>query len=103
MAGVVRRRHRTWMLSISLATLGWGVWWAAFALWRLAPEHAPPVWAVQMVATPLALLGLIAAVLCLRARLAWVLLTLIPFGANLGLLVMPLLLPAWRALLAQAE
>ena len=81
------------MASMSVAALGWGVWWVGFLLARLAPEHAPSPLVVYALSTPLALLGLALAVLCVRARLAWVLLTGIPFLANLSLAVMPLLLP----------
>lgn len=95
----MRRRHRTWMLSISLATVGWGVWWSGFLLWRLAPEFAPPAWAVHGLSGLLAAAGLLAALASVRSSLAWLLLTALPLGANLSLLSMPLLLPGGGGLL----
>ncbi len=95
----VRRRHRTWMASISLATLGWGVWWTGFLLWRLAPEHAPPAVWVHALSGVLAAVGLVAALVSVRSNLAWLLLTALPLGANLSLLSMPLLLPGGGGLL----
>jgi hypothetical protein len=89
------------MVSISLATAGWGVWWVGFLLWRLAPDHAPPAWLVYTISSSLALVGLGAAVLCVRAGLAWLLLTAIPLFANLSLLAMPVLLPRGGGLLGR--
>jgi hypothetical protein len=84
---------------MTLATAGWGAWWIGFLLWRVAPGHAPAPWGIYAISTSLGLAGLVAAVLCVRAAPAWLLLTCIPFFANLSLLLMPVLLPGGGGLL----
>lgn len=88
---VVRRRHRTWMLSMICASLGWGVWWTTFALRRFAPDWAPSLELSGWIAATIAAFGLLVAIWTIRARAAWLLITLVPLFANASLLAMPLL------------
>jgi hypothetical protein len=84
-----RRRHRSWHLSMILATLGWGTWWCVLFLHRLAPERAIPLALPAVVSTTAAVLGLAIALLTLRARRAWILFALVPLFANGSLLLVP--------------
>lgn len=84
-----RRRHRSWHLAMSLATLGWGTWWCVLFVHRFAPGFELPLALPAAVSTAAALLGLAVAILTLRARRAWVLFTLVPLFANGSLLFVP--------------
>lgn len=95
---VVRRRHRTWMLSMTLASLGWGTVWLTVVLMKLAPEWAPGVGAAEWIASLFALAGLACGVFTLRAKLAWILITGVPLFANGSLLVLPWIVPDPAAL-----
>lgn len=95
---VVRRRHRTWMLSMCLASLGWGVWWLEVFLARFAPEHAPSLRTTALVGGAFALPGLLVAIWTIRAKAAWILITLVPLLANLSLLALPLLIKTLRVI-----
>ena len=97
---VVRRRHRTWMLSMTLATLGWGTVWVTVVLMKLAPEWAPGVEAAEWIASVFAFAGVCCGIFTLRAKLAWILITGIPLFANGSLLVLPLIVPDPAALFA---
>ncbi|MCB9904478.1 MAG: hypothetical protein H6831_08735 [Planctomycetes bacterium] len=90
---VVRRRHRTWMLSMTLASLGWGCWWLAVALAKFAPDLAPGIVVTQVMADLFAIAGLLCGLFTLRAKLAWILITGVPICANLALIVFPFMLP----------
>ncbi len=81
------------MLSMTLASLGWGAWWMAVALARFAPDYAPGVVLTQAIADGFAIAGLLAGFFTLRAKLAWILITGVPIFANLALIVFPFLLP----------
>ncbi|MCB9907188.1 MAG: hypothetical protein H6830_05690 [Planctomycetes bacterium] len=84
-----RRRHRTWMRSMSVATLGWGIWWSALAWHRAWPGEPPPwVW-VYVVTCCLAGVGMFYAFFTLRARKSWVLMATMAWLANLGLFLLP--------------
>ena len=95
---IVRRRHRTWMLSMCLASLGWGAWWIAILLLRFAPEHAPALRTTALVGGAFALPGLLVAVWTIRAKAAWILITLVPLLANLSLLALPVLIKTLRVI-----
>jgi hypothetical protein len=95
---VVRRRHRTWMLSMCLASLGWGVWWIEVFLARVAPEHAPSLRTTALIGGAFALPGLLVAIWTLRAKAAWILITLVPLLANLSLIVLPILIRTLRVI-----
>jgi hypothetical protein len=94
----VRRRHRTWMLSMGLATLGWSAWWIAAILWKTVPALGPDLGVVEWIARVFALAGFAAALLAVRARRAWLLITLLPFLANLSLFFVPFVLETLGAL-----
>ena len=86
---LVRRRHRSWMAAMILATLGWGGWWMTFFLMRLAPGIAPgPQFAVWWGAA-LGAVGMVIAFFTIRARRVWVLFALIALFANGTLLLAP--------------
>jgi hypothetical protein len=84
-----RRRHRSWHLAMSLATLGWGAWWCVLFLHRLAPERSIPLAIPGAISTVAAVLGLLIALFTLRARRAWILFALVPLFANGSLLFVP--------------
>src|SRR5262245_1997628 len=90
--GYARRRHRSWHLAMMLATLGWGTWWCVLFVRHLAPEREIPFVLPATISTAAALLGLLIAILTLRARRAWILFALVPLFANGSLL----LVPCWR-------
>lgn len=81
------------MLSMSLASLGWGAWWLAVALARFAPDFAPGIAVTQVLADVFAIAGLLCGLFTLRAKLAWILITAVPICANLALIIFPFLLP----------
>ena len=72
-----------------LATLGWGTWWCVLFVHHFAPERTIPLALPAALSTALALLGLLVAILTLRARRAWVLFALAPLFANGSLLFVP--------------
>ena len=84
-----RRRHRTWMKSMTLATVGWGAWWIALVIKRLAPEYAPGFWVVASFASVFALFGLAGALLTLRAQRSWLMCALGAVFANTSRLLLP--------------
>lgn len=73
------------------ASLGWGVWWITFALRRFAPEWAPSLELSGWIAAGIAAFGLLVAIWTIRAKAAWLLITLVPLFANASLLAMPML------------
>jgi hypothetical protein len=86
---VVRRRHRTWMASMTLATLGAAVWGGAL-LWRaLDPPTGPGLLGTLLASAAFTVPGLILAVLTIRARTVWILLASIPICANGMMIVLP--------------
>lgn len=93
MRRVVRHRHRTWMLSMTMASLGWGAWWLALLLRAVAPSVAPGVWPTMWVSCACAAVGFAWGLVTLRAKLAWVALAAIPLCANASLLLLPVILP----------
>ncbi|MEW6073101.1 MAG: hypothetical protein AB1726_11000 [Planctomycetota bacterium] len=84
-----RRRHRSWMLSMTLASLGWGTWWVLFLVHRLAPGFHVDLAVPSAVSLVFAALGFLVAVLTLRARRSWLLFAHIPLLANAALFLMP--------------
>lgn len=83
----VRRRHRTWMRAMTLATLGWSVIWGAMALAKLG-WTAPPL-VVYLIAAAPAAAGLAFALMTVRARKAWVFMASVALFANGSLLALP--------------
>lgn len=83
-----RRRHKTWMISMTLATLGWGCWWIAVFLKRVTDfdvSIAMTGWA----ADAFAVCGLLLAILTIRAKRSWLLFSLVALTANGALLFLP--------------
>jgi len=78
------------MLSICLASLGWGTWWVAAFLSRFAPDLAPGFALTSWIAGVFASLGLLVALFTIRARRIWLLFTLVLLLANASLLLVPL-------------
>jgi hypothetical protein len=72
-----------------LATVGWGTWWCVLFVHRLHPEREIPLALPSALSTAAALLGLLVALLTLRARRAWILFALVPLFANGSLLLVP--------------
>lgn len=91
-----RRRHRSWMLSMTLASFGWGTWWILLFVRRLAPGVEVGLTLPSVVSTVFALLGLGVAVLTIRAKKSWLIFTAVPLLANTSLLLMPWLAAALR-------
>lgn len=82
---------------MGMATLGWAVWWVAFAIARFAPEHTPRLGIVNGLACAIAGVGFVAALWSFRAKLAWILFLAIPLCANGFLLAMPVVVKSLRA------
>jgi len=89
----VRRRHRTWMASMTFATVGWAVIWLTLCLVRWAPEWAPGAAVAFNLASLFGLVGLGLGVFTLRAKLAWILITAAPIFANASLLSLRVVVP----------
>src|SRR5262245_31066644 len=90
-APITRRRHRTWMVAMTFATAGAGVWGIGLVWMRVAPQTAPSFGGTFTLSSAFAVPGFILALLTLRARLSWLLLTLVPLLANGMLIVLPYL------------
>ena len=85
------------MLSMTLASLGWGCWWLDLLLMRTVPDVVPSVAVVSTLASLLALAGLLAAIVTLRGRnQLWLGMAMIPLFANASLLTMPWLVDQTR-------
>jgi len=88
---MTRRRHRTWMVSMTLATGALGVWALTVVMLRVAPELVPSFGVVFATACLFAVPGLLLGLYTIRSRLAWILFAMVPVFANGMLIVMPLL------------
>ena len=95
---MTRGRHRTWMWSMTLATLAMGVWGAVVVGLELAPEHVPSFGAVFAAACLFAVPGLVLGFFTLRAKRAWLLLALVPLCANGMLIALPWLVHRMRGI-----
>lgn len=80
------------MLSMILATCGWGVWWLALVSFKLIEGWRYDSSVPSIVAGAFAVPGLVLALLSLRGRRAWLLLALVPVFSNASLLVFPTVL-----------
>lgn len=80
------------MLSMTLASLGWGCWWAALFAAKFL-EVTPDTRWVATIAALFAVPGILCALLTMRAQKAWLYFAAIPILANLGLLLLPLVVP----------
>ncbi len=86
----VRRRHRTWVRAMILATLGWGVLWLSLLAHKLGWWH-PSASALQWVASAPAAVGALYALVTVRARRTWLFVAGIALFANVSLLLVPAL------------
>lgn len=84
------------MFSMTMASLGWAVVWIDLALARLAPSIAPDLSVAAWIACAFGVVGLVAVLWAVRARLAWLLVLLVPTLANVTLLAAPWALAALR-------
>ncbi len=96
---LVRRRHRTWMASMILASCGWGIWWLALIAVQIWPKWSPSTDVLWWGSCCFALPGLGLALFSFRAHRIWLLLVTVPVLANLSLLTLPLYLGAARRVL----
>jgi hypothetical protein len=80
---------------MSLATLGWGTWWCVLLWHHWHPERELELGWPAALSTAAAILGLLVAILTLRARRAWVLFALVPLFANGSLLFVPWFAREW--------
>jgi hypothetical protein len=91
------------MFSMTMATLGWAIVWIDLALARLAPGIAPSLPVASWIAFAFGSIGFVAAMWGIRARLAWLLVLLVPVLANGTLLAAPWLLSTLRVVDAQVH
>ncbi len=94
-----RRRHRTWMMSMSLASLAWGCWWLDLVLMRFVPDVVPSFALMATLASLIAVVGVGVGLFSLRGRNAvWLGIAMIPILANASLLALPYLIDpeVWR-------
>lgn len=66
------------------------------ALLHFKPAWAPSIEVTDHFALTFAVLGFIAAVLSIRARLGWLVVVSVPMFANLSVLLIPFTLNTWR-------
>ena len=81
------------MLSMTLATIGWGMIWVSLVLRRWAPGWAPSAEISYGLAFSFAAAGLCVGLFSLRAKLAWILITLPALFANVSLLSLKAVVP----------
>lgn len=90
-----RRRHRSWMMAMTLASLGWGTWWVALFVHRVAPGLRFGLGVPSAISIVFAVCGLFFVLVTVRAKRSWLLLTLVPFLANASLLFVPWMAREW--------
>lgn len=83
---------------MTFASLGWAAWWCLLFLKHFAPDHAPSTDLVQWIGVGFALPGFLIALWTIRAKLAWIVVTLVPLLANASLLSMPLVTKTLRVI-----
>lgn len=86
---------------MSLATVGWGAWWFTALAMKVAPAIAPDPRNTTWFASVFGLVGFLLALWAIRARLSWLLFTIVPLFANGTLLFFPLALDTLEALRQQ--
>jgi hypothetical protein len=94
---MTRRRHRTWMWSMTLATLAMAVWGVVAMGLEFVPERVPRFGIVFAAACLFAVPGLLLGLFTLRAKRAWLLLALVPLCANGMLIALPWFVHRLRA------
>lgn len=83
---------------MTFASLGWAAWWCLLFLKHFLPDHAPSTDTVQWIGVGFALPGFLVALWTIRAKLAWIVVTLVPLCANASLLSMPLVTKTLRVI-----
>jgi len=81
---------------MTFASLGWASWWVTALLLHVKPSWTPSIDVTDQLAITFALIGFVAAILSIRARLAWLIVVLVPMFANLSVLLIPFTLNTWR-------
>ena len=84
------------------ASLAWGVWWVALALSHWMPEWLPSLKLLGVLSSLPALVGLLLAIVTIRARDIWIALASIPITANGAVLTLPWLFDRELAMLFSA-
>ena len=74
---------------MSLASLGWGTWWVLLFVKKLFGVRPDSLYIQGVISTVFAVLGLLVALWCVRARRSWLLFVMIPILANFSLLFVP--------------
>jgi hypothetical protein len=86
---------------MTLAAVGWGVWWTGLVLARFAPWIAPEFWSGRTLITVLsvacAVPGLVLGLSTMRAKRSWLPFAMVAVFANASLLVTPWLLQGIEA------
>lgn len=77
---------------MTLATLGWGCWWSALFVAKFTGWVPDARW-VAGIAAVFAVPGFLMAVVTIRAQSSWMLFASVALLANLGLLLLPLVVP----------
>ena len=83
------------MFSMSMASLGWAVWWTTLVIARFVPDSTPDLRITEWAAGTCAVIGFLAALWAFRAKLAWLLIMSIALFANLSLFLIPWIVDAW--------
>jgi hypothetical protein len=86
---MTRRRHRTWMVSMTLATLAMAVWGLTVLMMRYFPDSTPSFGAVFALACLFAVPGFLLGLFTVRARFAWLMFAMVPLFANGMALFLP--------------
>jgi hypothetical protein len=89
---VARRRHRTWVMSMTLATAGLAVWGLTILWMFFHRRTAPSLETAFLVSSLFSLPGWVLGLLTIRAKRSWFFFALVPIAFNTMLLVMPWLL-----------
>ncbi len=84
-----RRRHRSWMLSMTLASLGWGTWWVLLFARKLAGYRPESLALPGTISGTFAIVGLALALWSVRAQRSWMLFVAIAVLANGSLFFVP--------------
>ena len=79
------------MIAMTLASLGWGVWWTSLLFLRFWPSLAPNLVVTESVAVVFAVPGMLAGLASLRAKKSWIFFSSVAVFANGSLFLMPFL------------
>jgi hypothetical protein len=87
--GFERRRHRSWILSMTFATAALGVLAFCAVLRRFGAHDVPPLGLAAAVSSLFSVPGLFFGVMTLRGKPAWLAYAGVPIVANAVLLALP--------------